>query len=96
MTKSCLLISMVHRKIKREPMICQVRFKICNCLYSDLKQRVDIQKFNQHSWGRFDTVDKYNGKVGIVKDDSIEGRVTVFLSGKLISTGAKSLLKSEK
>jgi hypothetical protein len=51
------------------------RFKICNTVSTaDLKQRVDIQKFNQHSWGRFDTVGNYNGKVGYVKDDSIEGK----------------------
>jgi len=76
-------------------MICQERFKIQNIISTaDLKQPVDIYKFNDYAWGRFDIVGNYNGKVGYVKDGSTEGRITVFSSGKLISTGAKSLLKS--
>jgi TATA-box binding protein (TBP) (component of TFIID and TFIIIB) len=61
---------------------------------ADLRQRVEITKFNDFSWGRYDIENNYNGKVGYVKPASMQGRVTVFLSGKLISTGAKSLLKS--
>jgi transcription initiation factor TFIID TATA-box-binding protein len=81
--------------MKKESMICQEQFKIRNTISTaDLKQYVDIYQFNEYSWGRFDIVGNYNGKVGYVKDDSMEGRITVFLSGKLISTGAKSLVKS--
>ena len=76
-------------------MIIQERFEIRNTISTaDIKQQVDVCNFNEYSWGRFDVVGNYNGKVGYVKDDSMEGRTTVFLSGKLISTGAKSLLKS--
>jgi TATA-box binding protein (TBP) (component of TFIID and TFIIIB) len=81
--------------MKKESIVYQERFKIRNTISTaDVKQEVDIYKFNEYSWGRFDIVGNYNGRVGYVKDDSMEGRVTVFLSGKLISTGAKSLLKS--
>jgi transcription initiation factor TFIID TATA-box-binding protein len=61
---------------------------------ADLKQPVDAVRLNQFSWGRYDLVGNYNGKVGYVKDDKMQGRVSVFLSGKMISTGAKSVLQS--
>lgn len=61
---------------------------------ADLRQPVKIQRLNDYRWGRFDTEDNYNGKVGYVKDDKMQGRVTVFESGKLISTGAKSVSHS--
>ena len=32
--------------------------------------------------------------VAILKDEKIRGRVTIFLSGKMISTGAKSVVES--
>jgi TATA-box binding protein (TBP) (component of TFIID and TFIIIB) len=34
------------------------------------------------------------GRCGYIKDKTIQGRVTVFLSGKMISTGATSVLAS--
>jgi transcription initiation factor TFIID TATA-box-binding protein len=61
---------------------------------ADLKQHVNIIRFNQFRWGRYDLEDNYNGKVGYVKDNGMRGRVTVFSSGKMISTGAKSELQS--
>lgn len=61
---------------------------------ADLGQPIEITKFNEFEWGRYDVVNNYNGCVGYVKDKLMEGRTTVFLSGKLISTGAKSLRKS--
>ncbi len=71
--------------------------KIVNVVSTaDLKQPVQIQKFNDFSWGRFDLKNNYNGRVGYVKDDYMQGRVTVFTSGKLISTGAKSVNHSFK
>jgi len=63
---------------------------------ADLKQHVEIARLNGYDWGRFDIVDNYNGRVGYVKDKSMQGRTTVFLSGKLISTGARSLKKSKE
>lgn len=69
--------------------------KITNVITTaDLLQTVDIQLFNDFLWGRFDIENNYNGKVGYVKDDAMQGRVTVFASGKLISVGAKSVRKS--
>lgn len=58
---------------------------------ADLKRPVQIQRFNDFSWGRFDLENNYNGRVGYVKDDDMQGRVTVFTSGKLISMGGKSV-----
>jgi hypothetical protein len=57
---------------------------------ADLQQQIDATKFNNFSWGRYD-LEFYGGRCGYVKDDEILGRVTVFLSGKMISTGAKSV-----
>jgi transcription initiation factor TFIID TATA-box-binding protein len=61
---------------------------------ADLRQTIDIIRFNDFSWGRYDYEDNYNGKVGYIKNRQFEGRVTVFTSGKLISTGARSVGKS--
>lgn len=69
--------------------------KIVNVLTTaDLLQRVTIQDFNEHSWGRFDVENNYNGRVGYIKDNKMQGRVTIFSSGKMISTGANSVLTS--
>ena len=57
---------------------------------ADLRQHVDATKFIQYPWGSYD-LERYGGRCGYVKDDEIQGRVTVFLSGKMISTGAKSI-----
>ncbi len=70
-------------------------YKIANVVStSDLKQKIDIYSFNNYSWGRFDIENNYNGRVGYVKDSVMKGRVTVFLSGKIISTGARSTYSS--
>ena len=60
---------------------------------ADLKQKVDATKFKNYPWGTYD-IEYYGGRCGYVKDYSMSGRVTVFLSGKMISTGAKSTVKS--
>jgi transcription initiation factor TFIID TATA-box-binding protein len=60
---------------------------------ADLHQNVDARKFNQYPWGKYDT-EIYGGRCGYIKDEEMLGRVTVFLSGKAISTGAKSVLAS--
>jgi transcription initiation factor TFIID TATA-box-binding protein len=56
-----------------------------------LKQPIDITKFNEFPWGRYDIEDNYNGRVAYIKDSKMQGRVTIFQSGKMISTGAKSI-----
>jgi transcription initiation factor TFIID TATA-box-binding protein len=56
---------------------------------ADLGQTIDIQRFNEFSWGKY-SLTLYSGKCGYIKDESIVGRVTVFRTGKMISIGAKS------
>lgn len=60
---------------------------------ANLNQDVDITKFIEYSWGTYD-LEYYGGRCGYVKDQKIPGRVTVFKSGKMISTGAKSIPES--
>jgi transcription initiation factor TFIID TATA-box-binding protein len=68
-----------------------VRLKIQNVVStSDLHQHVDARKFNQYQWGRYD-IELYGGRCGYIKDEGMQGRVSVFLSGKMISTGAKEV-----
>ena len=57
---------------------------------ADLNQKVDIPKFIEYPWGIYN-LQYYRGRCGYVKDKTIEGKVTVFLSGKMISTGAASV-----
>lgn len=61
---------------------------------ADLKQAVNIIKFNDYSWGCYDIENNYSGKVGYIKDSKIRGRVTIFTTGKMISKGAKSIIQS--
>jgi hypothetical protein len=49
---------------------------------ADLKQKVDAQKFISRPWGTYD-LHLYRGRCGYVKDETIQGRVTVFLSLRL-------------
>jgi TATA-box binding protein (TBP) (component of TFIID and TFIIIB) len=58
---------------------------------ANLRQYVDITKFIEYSWGEYD-LERYGGRCGYVKDAKIQGRVTVFLSGKMISTGVRAYI----
>src|SRR6266487_1341013 len=60
---------------------------------ANLHQYIDITKFRRYTWGTYD-LEYYGGRCGYIKDDKIRGRVTVFLSGKTISIGAKSIHES--
>ena len=60
---------------------------------ANLHQYVDVTRFNEYCCGTYD-LEYYGGKCGYVKDDKMLGRVTVFLSGKMISTGAKGIKES--
>jgi transcription initiation factor TFIID TATA-box-binding protein len=62
---------------------------------TDLSQRIDARKFNQYQWGTYD-IELYGGRCGYIKDEGMQGRVSVFLSGKMISTGAKEVSLSIK
>ncbi len=68
-----------------------IRNVISTC---DLRQEININSFNNYTWGRYDVENNYNGQVGYVKDSNMNGRVTVFRSGKMISTGARSINSS--
>ena len=68
----------------------KIRNIICT---SDLKQIIDISKFINFPWGIYDEV-TYGGRCGYVKTPDIKGKVTIFLSGKMISLGANSLKTS--
>jgi transcription initiation factor TFIID TATA-box-binding protein len=69
----------------------KLRAKIQNVITTaDLKQKVDATRFINYPWGTYD-IQYYGGRCGYIKDETIQGRVTVFLSGKMISTGAKSV-----
>jgi TATA-box binding protein (TBP) (component of TFIID and TFIIIB) len=71
-----------------------VLLKIQNVIStSDLHQKIDARKFNQYEWGRYD-IELYGGRCGYIKEEGLQGRVSVFLSGKMISTGAKEVSSS--
>jgi transcription initiation factor TFIID TATA-box-binding protein len=57
---------------------------------ADLKQKVDAPEFIKYPWRTYD-LQYHGGRCGYVKDITIQGKVTVFLSGKMISTGADSV-----
>jgi transcription initiation factor TFIID TATA-box-binding protein len=56
----------------------------------DLFQHIDISKLNQYQWGEYN-IETYGGRCGYIKDEGMQGRVSVFLSGKMISVGAKRI-----
>lgn len=62
---------------------------------ADLRQHIDARKFNHYHWGKYD-IELYGGRCGYIKDEEMRGRVSVFLSGKMISTGAKEVSFSIK
>lgn len=66
-----------------------MKYEVVNVVSTaDLGQNVDLKSLNNQSWGLYD-LDIY--PAGYVKDGDIQGRVTVFHTGKLISVGAKSV-----
>ncbi len=60
---------------------------------ANLNQKVNIVKLSGLSCGIYDR-DIYGGRCGYVKTPEMEGRVTIFPSGKMISIGSKSIKKS--
>ena len=69
-----------------------MKYEVVNVVSTaDLWQDVDLKSLNNQSWGLYD-LDIY--PAGYVKDGDIQGRVTVFHTGKLISVGAKSVRAS--
>jgi len=72
----------------------KIKPKISNVVTTgDLKQKVDITKFPDFPWGIYEK-ETYGGRCGYVHARGMEGKVTIFPSGKMISIGAKSVNKS--
>ncbi len=61
---------------------------------ADLKQRVNISEFVKMPCGIYDEA-IYGGRCGYVKMPEMDGRVTIFSSGKMISVGAKSIKRAK-
>ena len=65
--------------------------KISNIVTTaNLKQKVDIEKFNDFPWGIYDQA-TYHGICGYVKTPEMKGRVIIFASGKMISVGSNTI-----
>jgi transcription initiation factor TFIID TATA-box-binding protein len=62
---------------------------------SDLKQKINIIKLNDYGWGTYDQA-IYGGRCGYIKTPQMKGSVSIFASGKMISMGAVSILKSKR
>ncbi len=70
------------------------KIKIANIVTTaDLKQKFNIAKLNNYSWGIYDQI-SYNGICGYVKTPEMKGRVTIFTSGKMISIGSNTIQDS--
>ena len=59
---------------------------------ADLKHKINISKFVKIPCCIYDEA-IYGGRCGYIKMPEMDGRVTVFPSGKMISVGAKSIKK---
>ena len=60
---------------------------------SDLRQKIDARKLTKYEWVSYD-LKHYRGRCGYIKDKKIKGRVTIFLTGKMISIGSRSVTES--
>ena len=70
----------------------EVKMLIVNVVSTaDLLQVVDLEKVNRQRWGRYDQ-EAY--PAGYIRDGDIQGVVSVFQSGKLISVGGRSVSSS--
>jgi len=68
----------------------QIRNVVCT---ANLEQRIDVIKLSKLSCGIYDEA-IYGGRCGYVKIPGMDGRVTIFPSGKMISIGGKSIKKA--
>ena len=60
---------------------------------ADLKQNIDIVKLAALPCGIYDEA-IYGGRCGYIKTPEMQGRVTIFPSGKMISVGGRSTRKA--
>lgn len=68
----------------------RIRNVVCT---ASLGQQVDITKLSGIACGIYDEA-IYGGRCGYIKTPNMDGRVTIFLSGKMISVGGKSVKKA--
>jgi len=61
---------------------------------ADLGQKIDVTKLSELSYGIYDKA-IYGGRCGYLKTPEMEGKVTIFPSGKMISAGGKSVQKAK-
>lgn len=74
----------------------RVRGEVVNVVVTaDLGQPVNLMKVSELECFEYDQ-SKYQGKAAYFKSPSMEGKVTVFGTGKLISVGTRSAEKAEK
>ena len=69
----------------------KIRNVVCT---ANLGQKVDIQMLSKIACGIYDEA-IYGGKCGYVKTPDMDGRVTIFSSGKMISIGGNSVKKAK-
>jgi len=62
---------------------------------ADLKQPIDLMRVSELENIIYDQ-SKYQGRVAYFKSPHMEGKVTIFSTGKLISIGTRSVQKAEK
>ena len=82
---------MLNPRLKQET---KSKLAIVNVVSTaNLNQKVAIRRFNELGSGIYDLA-IYGGRCGYVKTPEMDGRVTIFSSGKMISVGGKSIKKS--
>lgn len=76
--------------------VAEIKPKIRNVVSTaDLKQKVNIARLVDLPCGIYDEA-IYGGRCGYIKTPEMDGRVTVFPSGKMISVGGRSIAKSKE
>lgn len=61
---------------------------------SSLNQSVDISSFSKYPWGIYDGI-TYGGVCGYFKTPEINGKISIFANGKMISVGSKSIQQAK-
>lgn len=69
-----------------------IRNVVCT---ANLEQKVDVIKLLKLPYGIYDEA-IYGGRCGYIKTPEMDGRVTIFPSGKMISVGGKSITRAIK
>lgn len=72
-----------------------VKPKIVNVVMtSSLEQPVDITSFIKYGWGTYDEV-TYGGVCGYFKTPDMNGKVSIFANGKMISVGSRNIRQAQ-